>query len=465
MISIIQIILIIIIQGDSMRFYDRKEETKMFKAFFEAEDFKLFILYGRRRVGKTYLLKHCTQNRKGVFFSGRQISSDLLLELFSQEAGKIMHMTGIHFKHWEEAFDFAFSNSEKINYLILDEFQYMVEAAPEIPSILQTLIDHKETSLKLVLCGSSISFMHGLLSYSNPLYGRKTNYLKLQPVKFTVLSEFLSVDCHSLLNFYAVFGGIPLYLEMIDPEKSLFENIQRLFLTIDSPLREEPLFLLSQVLREPRAYLSILEAISFGYNRAGEIASKIGYKDSRKIQPYLDTLKTLDLIKKEVPITEINPQRSRKGIYKIKDQLFAFWFRFIFPNLHFIENDQSAKVMRDLETNINQSTSFVFEEVSRDFLLKHFQFDKIGNFWGNDIAIDIMAQKDEKWFIGECKWRNRKIGYGDYNQLVQKSSNLPYPIGQYILVSKSGFDERLLDLENVILVEFTKENGFVVAKA
>jgi len=301
-------------------------------------------------------------------------------------------------------------------------------------------------------------------SYSNPLYGRKINHLNLQPVKFTVLSEFLSVDCHSLLNFYAVFGGIPLYLEMIDPEKSLFENIQRLFLTIDSPLREEPLFLLSQELREPRAYLSILEAISFGYNRAGEIASKIGYKDSRKIQPYLDTLKTLDLIKKEVPITEINPQRSRKGIYKIKDQLFAFWFRFIFPNLHFIENDQSAKVMRDLETNINQSTSFVFEEVARNFLLKHFKFDKIGNYWSKDIEIDIMAKKGDKWVIGECKWRNRKIGYDDYKQLVQKGQPLPYPVEKYILVSKSGFDSRLFDIEGVILVAFTKEKGFVVLK-
>ncbi len=447
-----------------MPFYDRKEEIKMFKAFFDAEDFKLFILYGRRRVGKTYLLKHSTQSRNGIFFSGRQISGELLLELFSQEAGKIMNMTGIHFKHWEEAFDFAFSNSEKINYLILDEFQYLVEAAPEIPSILQTLIDHKETSLKLVLCGSSISFMHGLLLYSNPLYGRKSNYLKLQPIKFPALSEFLSVDCHSLLDFYTVFGGIPLYLEMIDPEKSLFENIQRLFLTIDSPLREEPLFLLSQELREPRAYLSILEAISFGYNRSGEIASKIGYKDSRKIQPYLDTLKTLDLIKKEVPITEKNPQRSRKGIYKIKDQLFAFWFRFIFPNLHFIENDQSAKVIGDLERNINQSTSFVFEEVSRNFLLKHFQFDKIGNYWSKDIEIDIMAQKADKWYVGECKWRNRQIGYETYHQLVQKGNQLPYPVEKYILVSKSGFDRRLFDIEGVILVAFTKEKGFVVFK-
>jgi AAA+ ATPase superfamily predicted ATPase len=444
-----------------MPFYDRKKETNLFKDFFDADDFKLFILYGRRRVGKTYLLKHCTQNRKGIFFSGRQISSELLLDFFSQEAAKMMNMTGIHFRQWEEAFDFVFSHSEKIHYLVLDEFQYMVEAASEIPSVLQTLIDHKETKLKLLLCGSSISFMHGLLSYNNPLYGRKTNYLKLQPVKFTDLSEFIPVDCHSLMDFYAVFGGIPLYLEMIDPEKKLFENIQRLFLNIDSPLREEPLFLLSQELREPRVYLSILEAISFGYNRSGEIASKIGYGDSRKIQPYLDTLKTLDLIKKEVPITEKNPQRSRKGIYKIKDHLFAFWFRFIYPNLHFIENEQIAKVFGDLETNISQFSSFVFEEVARDFLLKHFQFDKIGNYWRKDIEIDIMAQKGDKWVVGECKWRKRKFGYDEYNQLVQKSSKLPYPVDQYILVSKSGFDDRLFDLENVILVEFTKEKGFV----
>lgn len=464
MISIIKIILIMIIEGDRMLFRDRKKETKLFEDFVDAEGFKLFILYGRRRVGKTYLLKHCTQNRKGIFFSGRQISSELLLDFFSQEAGNIMNITGIHFRHWEEAFDFVFSNSEKIKYIVLDEFQYMVEAAPGIPSILQTLIDHKKTNLKLVLCGSSISFMHGLLSYNNPLYGRKTNYHKLQPVKFNDLSEFLSVDFHSLLGFYAVFGGIPLYLQMIESEKSLFENIQRLFLNIDSPLREEPLFLLSQELREPRVYLSILEAISFGYNRSGEIASKIGYNDSRRIQPYLNTLNTLDLVKKEVPITEKNPQRSRKGIYKIKDQLFAFWFRFIFPNLQFIENEQTAKVMGELETNINQSNSFVFEEVSRDFLLKNFQFDKIGNYWDKDIEIDIMAQKDDKWYMGECKWRNRKIGYGEYNQLVQKSRKLPYPIKKFIFVSKSGFDQRLFDVEDTILVEFTKEKGFIVLK-
>jgi len=447
-----------------MPFYDRKKETRLFNDFFNAEDFKLFILYGRRRVGKTFLLKHCIQNRKGLFFSGRQISSELLLDFFSQEVSAIMNITGIHFKHWEEAFDFVFSNSDRINYLILDEFQYMVEAAPEIPSVLQTLIDHKETNLKFVLCGSSISFMHGLLSYNNPLYGRKNNYLKLQPVKFPALREFLSVDFHSLLEFYSVFGGIPLYLEMIDPGKTLFENIQSLFLTVASPLKEEPLFLLSQELREPRVYLSILEAISFGYNRSGEIASKIGYTDSRKIQPYLDTLKTLDLIKKEVPITEKNPQRSRKGIYKIKDQLFAFWFRFIYPNLHFIDNEQLPKVMGDLEKNINQFSSFVFEEVSHDFLLKAFQLDKIGHYWNKDIEIDIMAQKDDKWVIGECKWRNKKIGYNEYSQLVQKGLQLPFPIEKHILISKSGFDKRLYDIESVILVEFSKEKDFVIVK-
>ncbi len=452
-------------QGDWMIFKDRKTETRILNDFFNCQGFKLFILYGRRRVGKTYLLKHCTGNRNGIFFSGRQVSNEFLLDSFSKEVGRIMAIKGIHFKHWEEAFDFVFSNSETINYLVLDEFQYMVEAAPEIPSVLQMLIDHKETDLKLVLCGSSISFMHGLLSYNNPLYGRKTNYLKLLPVKFPELEQFLRTDYHTMLNHYAVFGGIPLYLEMIDDQASLFDNIIRLFLNIDSPLREEPLFLLSQELREPRVYLSILEAISFGYNRSSEIASKIGYQDSRKIQPYLNTLKTLDLIKKEVPITEKNPARSRKGIYKIKDTLFSFWFRFIYPNLHYIENEMSGKVVSDLETNIRQFSSFVFEDISRNYLQRTFYFDKIGNYWHKDVEIDVMAQKDDQWFAGECKWRNKKTGLSEYNQLVEKTNKSQFNIDKFILVSKSGFDERLFNIENVVLVEFTKEKGFVLLKS
>ena len=451
-----------------MIFYDRVNERKILNNFFKKSGFGLYILYGRRRIGKTYLLKYSTQKKRGIFFTGRQITSEYLLDSFSKQISEIADIKGIHFKNWEEAFDFVFSNSDKINYLILDEFQYIVGAANEIPSILQALIDHRKTDLKLILCGSSISFMYGLLSYENPLFGRKTKYSKLTPVKFSDVVDFFKkakpINYHDILTYYAVLGGIPQYLRMIDMSKSGLDNLNNLFLKLDSPLKEEPLFLLSEELREPRIYHSILEAISFGYNSSGEISSKIGYNDSRKIQPYLKTLESLDLIKKVVPITEKNPLRTRKGIYKIKDNLFAFWFRFIYPNLSFIENDMSKKVMKEIIENLNQYCSFVFEVEARKFLLKKFSFDRIGNYWNKDVEIDILAEKNDEWVAGECKWTNKTIGISEYKKLVEKTSKLPFEIKKYIFVSKNGFEENIMNLKDVILVEFDEFDGWEVCK-
>jgi len=449
-----------------MIFHDRKTERRIINEYLNKSGYGMYILYGRRRIGKTYLLKYCTENKNGIFFTGRQVTGEYLLDTFSKQISDYMNIKGIHFKNWEEAFDFVYSNSSQIKYLVLDEFQYMVQASPEIPSILQLLSDHKKTDLKLFLCGSSISFMHGLLSYKNPLFGRKTNYMRLKPVKFSDVREFFNdfneLDYHQLLSYYSVFGGVPQYLKMLDSQKGFIENLNHMFLNIDSPLREEPLFLLSEELREPRIYHSILESISFGYNTSSEISSKIGFKDSRQIQPYLKTLEKLDLISRVVPITEKNPARTRKGIYKIKDNLFAFWFRFVYPNLYFIESDMKQKVLKEIETNISQYSSFIFEEEARNYVHEYFDFEKTGSYWDKSVEIDILSEKEGKWYAGECKWTNKKIGISEYKKLVEKTLSLKTSVEKYIFVSKNGFDESIKEIENVILIEFSKENGWNV---
>lgn len=447
-------------------FYNRIEELNTLKKYLNSDNLEFFILYGRRRVGKTALLKKAVYGKKGIFFVGRQVTGSTLLDAFSNEVARLFNLHGATFKSWEDALRFVFQKAKDENiYLVLDEFQYLVEASPELPSIIQMLVDHEESKIKLILCSSSISFMEKLLAYKSPVFGRKTGYMKLNPVKFEHSHDFLpDYDFHNLMKAYAITGGVPQYLNLFDTKKSISKNIIDLFLSSGAPLKEEPLFILSQELREPKIYQSILEALAFGYNRPGDIASKIGFSDSRKIQPYLHNLITLNIVQKEIPVTIKNPIRTRKGIYVISDPLFRFWYRFVFPYLQYLEFGQIEPVIEQLEKNFEQFVSFQFEKEARIFLSSTLGFDRIGRFWENDLEIDIIGKKRDQWFIGECKWRNRNITQSDLNTLYKKEKALGVKPSCYILVSKTGFKNNLEIMQNIMLVKLDRDKGWIIDK-
>ena len=450
-----------------MTFLDRTIEKAFLQKLMNSDKLEVFILYGRRRVGKTALLNEITKNRSGVYFTGRQVTAEELLRSFSASISRILGVEGAVFSTWEGALEKVFElGKHHAHFLVMDEFQYMVEVVSSLPSILQHLIDQNlDSKLKLFLCGSSISFMEGVLSYKNPLFGRKTGYMRLKAVSFEESSAFLpELDQHSLLEAYSITGGIPLYLLLWNQKKSTWKNIVDLFLSIGSPLKEEPAFILMQELREPRMYHSILQAIAEGDRTPSDISSRIGARDSRTLQPYLNTLRSLEIVGRVTNVLERNPARTRRVKYEISDPLFRFWFTFIFPYLDAVEHQESEIIRKKFSVSFAQYVSFEFESLARRKIAEVFSLDSVGRYWKRDIEIDLLGIKDDKITVGEVKWRNREMALSDLEKLKKKCESAGIDPVRYVLVSKSGFDERLLasaSKDNLTLITLDKHKGWV----
>jgi AAA+ ATPase superfamily predicted ATPase len=332
-------------------------------------------------------------------------------------------------------------------------------------SILQNLIDkYKENSkMFLILCGSSISFMEKeVLSYKAPLYGRTTGGLKIEPFFMKTAEEyFKNYSNVDKVISYSVFGGIPAYLEVINNNRSIKENIIDNFFEKKSIIYEEPITLLKEEFREPAIYNSIVEAIATGYSKLNQISTKIGDSNGSKTSNYLNKLIELKIVSKESPVTE--KKNSKKTIYKISDNLYKFWYKFVFPNLSIVEFGDGETLYNELVLPyISEYVGYAFERICEEYLLLNinnrekvpFFFHKLGRFWGTnpktrtEEEIDLVAFTNDKknTLFVECKWKNERVGLSILNDLIRKSELLnEYKGRKYALFSKSGFDKELVE--------------------
>lgn len=418
-------------------------------------------MYGRRRVGKTTLIIEFCKNKPSIFFVAEEYNDKIALQKFSEKIFEFFKIQDFMspFESWEKAFLFlAKQASERRIVVVLDEFPYIVSANKSIPSILQNLIDHhlNNSQLFLIICGSSLSFMEKeILSYKSPLYGRRTSQFSIEPFGFyDSIKFFKSYSAQDKVKAYSIAGGIPQYLLKLDENLSIKENIILNFLDKTSYLHEEPKNLLKQELREPALYNSIIEAIAKGASKLNDISTKIG-EDNDKCAKYIRTLIELKVIEKETPIIFNN---SKKSIYKIKDNLFRFWYRFVFPNIELIEQGMYEYLYEALiKKEIDHYIGPIFEEICIEFLTKKnkkmdlpFVFNKIGRWWGNNPVkkqqeeIDIIAFSGDKAIFGECKWRNEPLSIQVINELIEKSAIFNFKEKYYFFFSKSGFYDEVI---------------------
>jgi len=319
---------------------------------------------------------------------------------------------------------------------VIDEFQYLVNGNPAYPSIFQKAWDEilKDNQVTVILCGSLISMMTTrVLSHSSPLYGRRTAQIRLQPLKFQEFREaFPDKSFAELTELYAVTGGVPKYIEFFDNSLSLWENITDTILNKSGFLYEEPLFLLEKEVREPANYFSIMKVISMGNHKLAKIAGCLEQK-TNSIIPYLSTLAELHLIEKRIPVTEQNPEKSRKGLYYINDWFIAFWFQFVYPYRSELEMDNIGYVLNKIRNSfIENHVSYVFEAVSREILISlcmngkiDFHPSKVCAYWNQHTEIGVVAVDNDnhKIFAGECKYYENLVPADVYFDL-KKSVNL-----------------------------------------
>ncbi len=443
-----------------MRFVNRQDEIEILNGFYRKAAFEFVPIYGRRRVGKTRLVQEFIRDKLAIYFLADSVAESEQLRNLGREVGSFFKDTLLierGFADWYQFFDYLKRNIKGRTLLIIDEFPYLVNSNRGISSVFQKGIDLylKDTKLFLILMGSSVGMMEKeVLLYKAPLYGRRTGSLELKEMEFGSLKEFFpGKDFRELISIFGVMGAIPAYLEKLDPEKDIFRNIEELALNRGTFFYNEVEYLLREELREPRNYFVILRSIAQGRRKLAEIINDTGFEKSL-LSRYLEILRDLRLIEKEIPVTEKNPEKSKLGLYRIHDRFFEFWFKYVFPNRSRVEIGRSKEVLRTIKGTFNRHLSFVFEDVCKQYCLElmkngTIRFTSIGRWWRKKEEIDVVALDDEQKeiYFGEAKWSNKPVGTDIMDELKRKAALVDWNPGKrkehFILFSKSGFTDAL----------------------
>lgn len=456
-----------------IQFTNRLSEIKFLNEQYKNKPAQFIPIYGRRRIGKTELIKQFCKNKPHIYFladKGKEIDqlkkmSVLIGEHFQDE----VLLGGLYFENWDKVFDYITGKQIKNKLIIvIDEFPFLTESNKAVPSIFQGIWDEKlsKKNIFLILCGSSISMMEReVLFYKAPLYGRRTGQIRLDFMKFKDARQFLpSYDIKNQIAAYSILDGTPAYLLRFSDKKSIMENIKQQLLDKNASLYAEAEIILKEELREPNVYFSILRALSFGKTTPTEIANEIG-ENRTNLPRYFDTLENLHIIKKEIPITEKHMHKSRRGTYKIADNYFLFWFRFIYPYKSYIEEGNLDYILNILERDFNQHISLSFESICKEFLWElnkkdklPFHFRKTGKWWsrkGDEIDLIALNEETKEIMFIECKWKENINAEKLLKELKEKPIFVDWYKGkreEYFCIIAKSFKKKVKE-ENVLLFD------------
>lgn len=444
-------------------FIDRAFELQTLERLYSSQSGSLLILYGRRRIGKTALIQRFMANKAGLYFLAteeneaenlgyfRNLLSDYLSNDLLRDAGGL---------GWDRlAALLAAGEGKKL--LVIDEFQYLCKANPAFSSVMQRLYDTvlKPAGVMVILCGSHINMMESeTLKYESPLYGRRDAQIRLGPIPFRDYHSFFSeLREDELIQYYAVTGGVPRYIEMLTGASDIRQAVRQHILDPQSMLFEEPVFLLSHEVRELGSYFTVLKTIAAGNHRPSAIAGVMGIPQTN-LSKLLSTLISLDILERRVPVTEPQPEKSKKALYRIKDHFLSFWFRFVYPYRSSLSLRDISEAEAKLDVSfISQHVSDVYEDICAEKLWdmsgkKAFgcALQKEGNWWDNRTGIDLMGfgTDGQTMVFAECKYHERPVGPSVLTQLQNKARAVTWEsdqrIAHFVLFSRNGFERNLL---------------------
>lgn len=449
------------------RFVDREAEMETLQSEYQRRGSALVVLYGRRRVGKTTLISQFIRDKKALFFLASEESEVQNRLAFKDKAAEFINsdlLRNADVKSWDVIFRAIIETPfESKPVIVIDEFQYIGKSNPAFPSVFQRIWEEnlKHCPVMVILCGSLISMMESqTLAYHSPLYGRHTAQIRLTQIPFRHYAEFFPhKNRRERIEMYAITGGVPKYIQLFTESKDIYTAIERNVLNRSGYLYDEPNFLLKQEVSEIGSYFSVIKAIAAGNSRLSAIASILEVK-ATGLTKYLKTLIDLDLVEREVPVTEENPETSKKGLYKIKDNYIRFWFAFVYPNRSFIESGNSRIVMSKIQKSlVSAHTAYVYEDVCRERMWDlnaedcwPFHFSKIGRWWDahEEIGIAAVDPDGHNLILGECKFWQEPVDIGVLRSLEAKASFVDWKKHDrhvwYVLFGVAGFTEELRQL-------------------
>lgn len=428
-----------------MHFLDRIEEKSRLEGFLNSELGGLACLYGRRRCGKTRLLREVLNGRQNAvyYLSDRSVPQVQRLRLCEEMSHTVPSFAHIEVPtDWGKLFDLWVLMSPANSIIVLDEFPYLVDSAPELPSILQRILDGLEMGgRKIVICGSSQRMMQGfVMSAEDPLYGRAREILRLSPLPFAWIGRaFPNRSQSELLSLWTVFGGVPRYWELAASDPDFMSSVRRLVTDALGVLHDEPQFLLMDEVGDYAKASSVLSLIGRGVNRLSEIAARMGRKATELSHP-LKRLTELGLIEREVPFgADVN--NGKKSLYHIADNFLAFWYKFVAPKLshpNFLDSEESIAEFNVGFTVLKGQT---WERLVRQQIqvgaqseVADMKWRSVARWWGSGLnrqpmELDVVAESadGETLLLGECKLaasedeRERLV-----SDLARKAENLPF---------------------------------------
>ncbi len=466
-------------------FVDRKAELSVLERDYRTRSAKLIIIYGRRRIGKTELIKRYLKGKNASYYLATDEPLERQLQILS-------HIVGEQIKD-DELSKFGSNDIEAIlyklynrslnstNIIVIDEYPKLLSAGRSITSKLQRSWDEylSRANVILILSGSSISMMQEeVLNYSAPLYGRSSRIFKLKPLTFKYAKDIMPTGLPFIdrLRLYFIFGGIPAYYRHVKDDR----NLDKIIETIVNPYNiflSEPSLLLSEETHNDRRYISTLNAIANGFGKPSEIARILGINQNN-INRYTWLLENIDLIKKEYPVTAKTKSKiSKQGSYIITDNFINFYFANIYSRRRAVNEGNDKEAARAVLNEIDIYSSHMFESFSKEFLVYYysrkldFAIEDIGRWWGrnpeknrdvNQEEIDIVAlnENTKDILFGECKWTNNKVDVDLYYDLQRKSKLVQWHNGtrreHFILFSKTGFTMKMRKLareKRILLID------------
>ena len=465
-------------------FVGRERELKALNDVFAKSGFGMTVIYGRRRVGKSTLIREFIKGKKVIFYTAAKVGAERNLELFSRQVLDVLDpvFREASFSSLESVLDIVTNKvqNEEKTVLVIDELPYWAEKDDALLSVLQKYIDTQwmDKNIMLILCGSALSFMENkVLSEKSPIFGRRDSQIKLDAFNYRESALFVpKYSAEEKAICYGVTGGVAKYLALFDADKSLDDNIIKLFFSTDGYLFDETRNLLTQEFADVTLVNNIIEQVASGENTLNNIASKVHEKDTTVLYS-LEKLIDVGLVEKKKCITE--EKNKKKTQYVLKDHMFKFWYRFIPKAVSVIEMGQGQLYYEKVvKPQIHSFMGSVFEEMCRYYTLEQGIKGAYGSFltqtgtwWGveqitdekgkkntqsADIDIVGISSVDKTAVIGECKFKNEKIDQEVYETLIRRSRLLSgnYRVTGFLLFSLSGFSKWFdnKDLQNTVMI-------------
>ena len=450
-----------------MKFVDRIDEAARLKDALAREKSSLVVMYGRRRLGKSTLIKRVLTDNDVYFLADRSEGQHQRILLAKVIAQVFPDFDKLSYPDWESMFRAINYRTDKRFTLCLDEFPYLVEQSPELPSVLQKLVDEKQLRYNLVLCGSSQNMMYGLfLDSTAPLYGRADEIMRLTPIRLPYIQEALNLNAMNAIEEYAVWGGVPRYWELRENRISLDDAMWHNILSVNGALYEEPIKLLQDDVKDIVKTSTIMSYIGTGANRLSEIAARCNEPATNLSRP-LKKLVDLGFLEKDVPFG-IDEKNAKKSLYKIADPFMAFYYQFVVPNRSFIELGRRLPIEQALTAHFSESVNMQWEKLCRDAvtgnLVNGVVYGKAKRWWGSvfnedkkpeQVEFDVMAESLDKksLLVGECKWTTGENDKQLTAALLRKANLLPFAKNYTIVPVLFLKNAPKGDSENVMLPE------------